>query len=103
MNHKPSQTARRIAIAGAMSQDMMSQEAKEETKELEMFTIYDHPADYPNHFVIRRWTIADGKPHPDDAVILVTTLVEARLHIKPGLCCIDREVNDDPKIMETWI
>jgi hypothetical protein len=94
---QPSQTARRIAIVG------LNAEHQADAQELEMFTIYDHPADYPNHFAVKRWTIAEGTPRPDDSITLTATLEEARATIKPGLYCIHRELLDDPKIVETWI
>jgi hypothetical protein len=66
-------------------------------KVLIAWVIYDHPTDYPNHFVVRRW---EGS-QPDQGCQLYETLEEAREAIPPGLCCF---VGDpDPKILETYI
>jgi hypothetical protein len=71
-----------------------------------VYTIYDHPADYPEHWVIRAWRIlahsADPEPRPE-GVVLVTTLEAARAAIPPGLARLPRQVNDDSKIVESWL
>lgn len=71
---------------------------------LRMFTIYDHPADHPDHFVVRGWTIGPGAPIPDDEVLLADTLELARELVPPASdTCLPRQPNDDPKIIETWL
>ena len=44
------------------------------------YTIYDHPADYPEWFVVRRWFMVRGvrEPVPDGVALLVTTVEAAR-------------------------
>lgn len=61
------------------------------------WAIYDHPSDYPNHFVVRRWEWMT----PDEGCQLYDTLEDARAAIPPGLVCIVG--NSDPVIIETWI
>ena len=60
--------------------------------------IYDHPKDYPNHFVLRRWEWET----PDMECQLFDTLEAARAAVPPGLVCMTHP-NDDPAIAETWI
>jgi len=61
------------------------------------WAIYDHPKDYPNHFVLRRWEWTT----PDEDCQLFDTLEEARAAVPPGLV---RFVGDsNPVIVETWI
>jgi hypothetical protein len=66
-----------------------------------MWTIYDHPRDYPKHFVVRRWygLIPDGEP------MLCDTLTAAREYIaeQGGCVPIARDATDDPVIIETWL
>ena len=64
--------------------------------------VYDHPADCPDHFVVRRWHITTsglvpGPGWPVDA------LADARELVPPGLVCIPRHPDDDPAIVEMWI
>lgn len=66
---------------------------------LELFVIYDHPADYPGYFVVRRWFGA--KPTSDFAV--ADTIEAARAEVPAGLHCLARQPGDDPVIVETWI
>ena len=71
---------------------------------LEMFTIYDHPSDFPDHFVLRRWVITSpGQAHPSLAAKFFDTIEEAREAVPPGLIRTERTENDDPTIVETWI
>ncbi|MHC1766127.1 MAG: hypothetical protein AB9869_17805 [Verrucomicrobiia bacterium] len=73
--------------------------------ELGLWTIYDHPRDYPNCFVCRKHVITpDGQPRPTDEHIVAPDLESLREQMRSrGLCCISRDPGDDPAIVETWI
>jgi len=69
---------------------------------LPMWVVYDHPRDYPDSFVARRW-LTD---QPTQAIIVDTTLDEVRRRIQramPGAVRLARFLNDDPKIVEVWL
>jgi hypothetical protein len=66
---------------------------------LEIFVIYDHPRDYPGHFVVRRWL--GDRPTEDFAIAL--TLAEARAEVPRGRVRLARSAADDPVIVETWV
>jgi hypothetical protein len=68
-----------------------------------LYTIYDHPTDYPNHFAVRRECINAGVVTKDPHVYLAPTLEEARRLLPPGLHQLPRNPNDDPKIVECWL
>lgn len=91
---------------------------------LRLFVIYDHPSDFPNHFVVRQWLVrrldptesvhrmtsiiwAGGEPYlnePVDPAYTFDSLDSARAHASGcGRACIARNEKDDPKIVETWI
>lgn len=70
--------------------------------ELRMFTIYDHPDDYPRHWVVRASTIRPSGPVPDDRVQLADSLEEARTLVPEGLVCMTPMPQDIPCIVETW-
>jgi len=72
---------------------------------LEMWTIYDHPKDYPDHFVARKWLIGSKRTRPEatDELIVRSTLNEVRSLLPPGLYCLARNEGDDPVIVETWL
>lgn len=70
-------------------------------KKLEIWVIYDCPADYPGKFVARKWVL----DVPTKTVIIGDTLDEVRnkLPNKQNLVCLDRSFQDDPIIVETWL
>lgn len=74
---------------------------------LEMWTIYDHPLDYPDKYVARRWEILrEGnktKEHPSNDLLLAETVEELREQLPRGLYRLDRFAGDDPKILEVWL
>jgi hypothetical protein len=69
------------------------------------WTIYDHPKDYPDHFVARKWSIGTkpGEPEATDEVIVRPTLDEVRALLPPALYCVARNEGDDPVVVETWL
>ncbi len=66
---------------------------------LEMFVIYDHPRDFPGHFVVRRWI--DGKPTQDFAI--ADTIDSARAEVPRGMHRLPHQPGEDDVIVETWI
>lgn len=80
---------------------------------LEMWTIFDHPADHPDRVVVRRFVVGpapatEGRPagiHSGDAH-LCASVSEARKWLageRPGLACLSRSPEDDPSVVETWL
>lgn len=72
------------------------------TDDLDLFVIYDHPTDYPKHFVVRRQRIKSGQILMLECE-LAETLEEARHLVPRGLTRLNRSYGDDEKIMEVWI
>lgn len=72
------------------------------------FVIYDHPSDFPENFVVRRWLISggeDGIRIVHDETWICSTLAEAREIVAtefPGGYCLGRQADDDPVIVEVW-
>lgn len=71
---------------------------------MKTYTIYDHPLDYPNHFVMRVFEVSsDGSVTPTSSLATSTSLTEIRALIPPECVCIARHPGDDLVIVETWI
>jgi len=72
---------------------------------LSMWTLYDRPRDYPQHYVARRFEVASGHiyPRPTNDMFTADSLEELRMLLPPGLVCLGRNPSDDPNIVETWI
>lgn len=70
------------------------------TETLSIWTIYDHPRDFPDAYVARRFEYdrATGD------VMLSADLGSLRDAFQAsGLVCITRHPTDDPVILETWL
>lgn len=72
---------------------------------LTLWTIYDHPRDHPDHYVVRPFTVSagGGEPKPGDARLFHDIEVARKAMVLMGLTCLHREPNDDPTIVETWV
>lgn len=74
---------------------------------LKIYTIYDHPADYPDYFVVRRRLIhPDSRDEPDPTFFVQSTNLDVcreMLLVDFGLVCLGRSPNDDKTILESWI
>jgi hypothetical protein len=69
---------------------------------IKQYSIYDHPDDYPDGFVVREWLVTAGDVQAGTAST-AASLEEARKLIPAGAERTDRAPSDDPKIVETWI
>jgi hypothetical protein len=70
-------------------------------------TIYDHPADFPMHYVARRFHIVQGSTEPvaEDEPLAVSVDLEAVRDImrRQGLHRIPRSAGDESQILEVWL
>ena len=75
----------------------------DERAQLPMWTVYDHPADYPDSYVARKWLTLPTLRKTDE-VIVTRTLAELRDELEDrGLVCLMRNPDDEPQIVETWL
>lgn len=72
---------------------------------LVMWTIYDHPSDWPDWIVARAWYCDKGpEPVPGDRLLMNKDIDKMRaLMVDMGLVCLGRNEGDDPAVVETWI
>jgi hypothetical protein len=72
---------------------------------LNMWTVYDHPSDFPESYVARRFEVGGRHLQP----FATTDIIQGELSIiregfrQCGLTCLVRSDGDDPKIMEVWL
>jgi hypothetical protein len=71
---------------------------------LPMWTVYDHPGDFPDCYVARKFmAFAHGAVATDDIIACEDlTAIREVLAVK-GLTPLMRNHDDDPKIIETWV
>ena len=71
---------------------------------LSMWTVYDHPRDYPRGFIARRFVVDDGGARATRDVLTNDDLFALRAQLLArGLTVITRMPADDPKIVEVWL
>jgi hypothetical protein len=71
---------------------------------LSMWTVYDHPKDFPNNFVARCFVVSPDGPQPTENFVVSPTLKALRMMLRmSGLSCMQRAEGDDAKIVETWL
>lgn len=72
---------------------------------LSLWTVYDHPRDFPNGYVAREWVIENGEYEPTANFMVAPNLEVLReiLLAQMHLARLPRSEGDDPVIVETWI
>lgn len=79
---------------------------KKAAKQLEMYTLYFNPSDYPGKFVIRRFIIEVGNPQPvaDPKLLVVAETRELAEEVIPKwMVFLSRNEEDDKVILGTYI
>lgn len=67
--------------------------------QLDMWTVYDRPKDFPHGYVARRFVF--DKPTDD----LISGSLESlrTAFMRAGFNCLTRAESDEPQIVETWL
>lgn len=70
---------------------------------MELWTVYDRPADHPRHCAVRKVLVEDDGLSPRD-LQLFQSVQEARSALaRRGLICVPRAQQDEPALLETWL
>lgn len=73
-------------------------------RSLEWWVVYDHPKDYPDGYVARKWIANAEDAGPTDVAMWSNNLEEVRDFLENlGLVKLARDPSDDPVIVESWI
>lgn len=70
---------------------------------LSLWTVYDHPLDFPDGFIARRHEASAAGSIASQDVITGELAVIRQAMQMCGLFCMPRADADDRKIVETWI
>ena len=71
---------------------------------LTLYVVYDHPADFPESYVVRGRNISDGVDlHARDVICCAKVEPLREALRRKGLTCIGRQPEDDPVILEVWL
>ena len=71
---------------------------------LTIWVIYDHPKDYPESFVARKFVYIDNELKPTSKTLKDVDIDNIRKKLRgKSFTPLPRLKNDDQKIVETWI
>jgi hypothetical protein len=72
---------------------------------MHVWSIFDHPLDYPHHVVARRAEIGHGpEPLMTNEVLCADTIEPLRDEMmRRGLICVPRDPTDPPFLVESWM
>ena len=74
------------------------------TNTLCIWVVYEHPSDFPEWYVARRWELGSAGEVKTDETIMGRLLSEVRARLESrGLTMIPRFLEDDPVILECWL
>lgn len=77
---------------------------KQAKNQLEFWTIYDKPKDFPGHFVARRFDIRGGKVEKTNIAILAASRQEIDAHFyQNGFTWLPRNSGDEAQIVGSWL
>lgn len=68
-----------------------------------MYVLYKKPLDYPQGYVLRRWTITEGKSVPHEGGWRGYTKEDLEELVPNDMVWTPRHVTDDPCIEGVWI
>jgi hypothetical protein len=78
--------------------------AEQNPATLTVWTIFEHPDDFPHEFVARRFRIIAGHVQPDlDIWFKAASLDAVRRSIPPALHRIGKQPGDTPATRESWL
>ncbi len=70
---------------------------------LDIWTVFERPADYPDQFVARLWHVTANEAAPTPDILFGDSLAEVRAKLPAGLGRIPRNEGDEPHIVESWL
>ena len=72
---------------------------------LQMWTVYDNPRDYPGCYVARLFEVDASGVAQTSSVVISKDLEVLRhfLQFEMNLTCLTRSPEDDAKVVETWL
>ena len=73
---------------------------------LSMYVMYERPRDYPDAYVLRRWSIVPGQPEPvssDPPVCVAPTREAAERQVPAGLTRVGPWQGDEPQIIGVYV
>lgn len=88
---------------GILKEDYIHRNLEYTHYPLNMWTVYDHPKDFPDFFVCRQFVISDGTPIASDNFGVSREVDTLRWYLEALGCTRIATTDPDPNILETWM
>ena len=72
-------------------------------KKLKLYCLYKYPLDFPEHFVVREFYFYEGNYHPASEIYFLSVHLEDVKIKMRHFHFLERNEDDDPKILGTYI
>lgn len=72
---------------------------------ISIWTVYEHPDDFPDNYVARRFEVLAGEVNATDQVIVTNSLPALQQHLRQyhgELHAVPVLADDDCKVIEVW-
>jgi hypothetical protein len=70
---------------------------------VELFAVYDHPRDFPEHYAVRKLFTAEDGLRQLEWVLFAHLEAARSMLASRGLLCVPRGETDEPELVETWV
>jgi len=70
---------------------------------LSIWTVYDHPSDFPHSYVARRAEVNRHGVQPTADVMVGELSIIRASFLQAGLTCLPRSEDDEAHIVECWL
>ena len=70
---------------------------------MELWSVYDRPADHPRHCAVRKVLVEDDGLSPEDTQLFQSVLEARSALARRGLTRVPRAQQDEPALLETWL
>jgi hypothetical protein len=85
------------------AQILQQQAASLKQGTLSIWTVFDHPEDFPHSYVARRFEADRDGCHPTIDIVQGELAIIRKSFIECGLTRIPRDEIDEPQIIESWL
>jgi hypothetical protein len=73
-----------------------------DANQIVQYAIYEHPEDFPEGYVVRRWLIINATPQAGKSTRFATA-DQARASLPAGVVLLKGIIDPDPHIIEVWM
>lgn len=88
-------------MIGTQQEACRIQKEAQDSGDLLLWTVCKDTSDFPGSYTARPHSTISQRPL--ELVLVASTLKAIREMLPPGLACLQRDIKDDPVIVESWV